>query len=167
MVRKAINEFIPITIIICLIAYVLSIHLKIINIPYMYTETYNYGNITTTMYKYDFLGYIRNIENSFTNIQILELKFPERQWINTTSTFLEKDFWDALINNIALIFDWLYMPINIILYPIRLILWLIRNLLTILGMNYQTIYYNEQIIEPNAIMQLLNNIVNNLYIPYV
>lgn len=84
-----------------------------------------------SFYKYDFWGYIENIRGTIQNTAQLELHFPARTWQANISNLTE--FWDALINNLAVMLDWFIFANNILLYPLRIIFYIIQILLSLFG----------------------------------
>lgn len=107
-----------------------------------------------TYYTYDLLGYIKNIKETITDLSILELATPEREWSNAGNI-------QAIINNLVVIFNWIYMPINVILWPIRIVGYLLLNLLALIGINIQNPTYSS------GLIKTLTWITQNLSIPYI
>lgn len=107
----------------------------------LYKTTYN--NIE--MYKIDLQQYFINLEKARSTVSLdFTSILPTRVW-NTD-----------IINNLALIFDWLYMPINFILWIIRFIVYLIKNILALCAVDCES-----------GLMIGFNWIMQNLMIPYL
>lgn len=109
--------------------------------------------------------YLNSISNAWeSNALNFEDILPDREWEEITSSFVESQFWEAIGNNIALLFDYVYFPINFILWVLRWICWLVKILLTIIGwptmMNTNGTY-------DSVLTTILVWIIQNLQIPYL
>lgn len=82
------------------------------------------------MYKYDFFNYMENIRNTFTNVAELELKMPERVWINEINI---NNWWDVIVNNLGFLVNVVIILLNIIIYPLRIGFYAIEMILSFLG----------------------------------
>ena len=142
--------------------YILSLFLGVSS-PYIYTTT-QYNGIELTYI--DTALYARTL-NAYFNIsnigELLRLDLPSRQWISNGADVIY-----IISNNIAVIFDWLYMPINIVLWVFRLIAFVFYSTFMLLGMTPAGgIIVNGQTYQPEWFMTTLNWIVQNLAIPYI
>ena len=109
-----------------------------------------------TIYTFDLRLHLKNIADAadwrpLINTDVL----PARQWIaNWTDA---ASWWNALTNNIAYVFDWLYMPINtLLLLPARFSCWITKLFFTVFGVG-----------NDNVIMDLLSQLTTKLIIPYI
>lgn len=75
------------------------------------------------IWKFNWWGYISNLQTSTTDTSILQLELPPRQWNSD------------IANNLGLIMDYLILIINILLYPLKLASYLVTNVLAIFGVN--------------------------------
>lgn len=87
------------------------------------------------LYEIDIWGYVNNVKNSFSDVARLSLATPDRSWVNITSSFVQPEFWEALVNNMALMLDWFIFTINVIIYPIRIGGYILLQYLALLGIN--------------------------------
>lgn len=116
-----------------------------------------------TYWKYDYFGYINNIQASVTDTTVLELKSIPRSWANIDANILESEFWEDLGNNLAFMLDIWIFAINLLIYNFRIGGYILRFVLSVIGFNMQ----------PGVsigAMQWLKEfvqIVINLQIPYV
>lgn len=116
------------------------------------------------MVKFDVLGYLKNI-----NIASTELP-PAFNSILPTRTYQEGaglDFFPALANNLAMIFDWLYFPINFILYILRWLAYIWKLFFSILGwpMTYNIV--NGEKVYDSQVIFVLQTVIEGLMIPYI
>lgn len=152
------KKFITISIILGTIAFALNM---IFNDAISYLSIDRVNNVL--IYKYDFWQYLENIRNSFTGTTQLTLELPPRQWINVGGT----NWWDDIINNLAVILDYIIFAINIMLWPLRLGAFALRGLLAIIGI--QVVAINGIPIEHSLswLTTLVNGLIEFIQIPYV
>lgn len=116
------------------------------------------------MYVFNVRNYLQNVSNSWERSALnFEDILPPVQWQELGNNPFDEEFWTALLNNLAFIADWLYFPINFILWLWRWGAWLIRLMLGIVGWNIQQVngqYYSE-------LAKILNWVITNLMIPYI
>ena len=159
MILDLVNKLIkPITII-ALVSIVATWAFNVQNV--LITDTTINGVAIKTV---DLRTYLINITNAWeTNALNFEDILPSRQWEEVTGSVIDSTFWNALFNNMALIFDWLYFPINFILWILRWISWLLKLLLAVIGWNVgqnNGVYYSQ-------LVEILVWITKNLMIPYI
>jgi len=124
-----------------------------------YIHQHQIPNTNLTWYEYDVWGYVDDLRNSFRSIDQISLEMPSREWLE-----LDRDFWERLGNNLALMLDYLIMVINLLLYPLRIGFYFIQIILNILGINtLQGSYENN----PLKWLIDLTYVFKNLQIPYV
>lgn len=164
MVKKIFLDTLPIILIIAMFAYVFTIYLGIFQIPFIYKYTTSLGQ---TMWRFDIHEYLINIQNNFTSIAELELEKNPLEWQNTQASFIDRQFWQTLLNNLAYMFNYFIYFLNVILFIIRFMAYVITNILAILGMVRNPIEYNGQIFEPNWLMTIFTWITQNLQIPFI
>ena len=161
-------------IIIALVSYILTYLFKFNTGIIQKYEVYG-----ITQYRFSIKDYLVNLSNfnTYTNISITTI-IPSRTWTDPGSNWISDQFWEAIINNIAYIFDWLYFPLNIILYVIRLAVYVVRLLLAVIGWPLSTHIqlstscgigqpYCYEVVFDSQLMQALTWITNKLIIPYV
>lgn len=160
MIKKIIFDTLGIILVICFFALTFKTFFGIAS-PYLQTTTTEFGQKITY---YDYGTYFTQLNNSFNNFgQQLQIDIPERTWKNVGGL----DWFEDLANNLAVIFNWIYFPINVILWPIRLLSWAIKETLILLGfVEFQTtingITYN-----PEWFMKTLSFLSQKLAIPYI
>lgn len=115
-----------------------------------YLEKVRIENGGLWYYKYNFSQYVSNLSQTFSNTTELNLNLPTRQWTND------------IINNLALMLDYIIVMINILLYPLRVGAYMLKCVLAIMGIN--------MIDPPNTgikwILDLITQIIP-LQIPYI
>lgn len=113
-------------------------------------------------YKIDFYSYFSNIGNQFKSIEKIWIELPSRTWQSLNTNPLDVDFWNALLNNMALGLDWIIFSINILLYPFRITFYLLQCILALVGVNT---------LEPTGGLEWLVNfndfMANQVAIPYI
>lgn len=75
------------------------------------------------IWKFNWWGYVNNLTTSTTDVSVLQLELPPRQWNSD------------IANNLGLIMDYLILIINILLYPLKLASYLVTNVLALFGVN--------------------------------
>lgn len=113
---------------------------------------------------FDYKIYVDSLTNSFmTNALQFEDILPNRTWQEVQGAVWDEVFWNSLFNNMALIFDWLYFPLNFLLWIIRWISWVMRVALALIGWDFTTVNgeYNSTLIK------VLTWIIEQLMIPYI
>lgn len=75
------------------------------------------------LYKLDIWGYIQNIKNSFGTISSLTIDTPTRVWN------------DDVVNDLALMLDWILFGLNVLIYSFRVGGYTILQTLAIIGVN--------------------------------
>lgn len=117
------------------------------------------------IYHFNMQTYLQNINTAWqTNALNFKDILPPTQWKNIDANVLDKEFWQALINNLAFIANWAYFPINFILWVIRWLAWLINILLAIIGWPTQKNELGEYY---SNLAMILNWVTENLMIPYI
>ena len=104
------------------------------------------------IWKFNFWGYVQNIQLAITNLNEFTLNLPNRQWSTTD-----------VANNLLLLIDYVIVVINVLLYPFRVGAYLLNNMLALLGIN-------NDLNAPNNGLKWLYIFVNNvigLEIPYI
>jgi len=110
------------------------------------------------IYTFNIRIYLSNLSNAWqTNALNFQDVIPSRTWSNDWS-------WSNIGNNMAFIFDWLYFPINFVLWLDRWICWLLRLLLAIIGWN---IGLDENGNYYSTLSMILTWCIENLFIPYI
>lgn len=118
------------------------------------------------MQKLDVFSYLKNVEQSITNVAQLELRLWTRTWItkvegNDIFEWLQ-NFWSVFSNNMAYILDVIIGVANIFLYPIRIIFYAIQIILSIIGLPMQDYAAN-----PLGWLIRISKFLTELQIPYV
>lgn len=156
MILDIVNKSMKYIIIIALISLVSTWAFGIYN--NMIQETTING---ITIKTFDIRIYLNNVSNAWNTAALdFETILPDREWDDTAAW----NNWDGLFNNIALLFDYLYLPINFVLYILRWIAWILRLALAIIGWNISTdgngVYFSN-------LAYILTWITQNLMIPYL
>ena len=115
------------------------------------------GNSAVSWYRIDLNRYVENLQYQISDTTRLELEMPTRQWSNSSSF---ETFYASLINNLALILDYIIWIINIIIYPMRLGGYMMRFFIALLGINTDStssLYW---------LGQFMNNLIS-MAIPYI
>lgn len=117
------------------------------------------------IYHFNLQTYLQNMNNAWqTNALNFEDIIPPTQWVEVTGNMLQNEFWRSLINNLAVIANWAYFPINFILWLLRWVTWLCNILLAVIGWNTQKDamgnYYSNLVMINDWVTQ-------NLMIPYI
>ena len=114
-------------------------------------------NTTITWYEYDTLGYVKGLETSIRDTTILQFNWPRWQWVAIDGT----DWADDLGHDIAVLINYIILPINILLWPLKLGAYIFRFLLSLVGLNYNdpssSVYWMGQLI----------NALKSIEIPYI
>ena len=116
----------------------------------MYVEELEYNVIH--IYKYNLQNYLLNIQTNLSNVVNLSIKRPERNWNSD------------IINDLALILDYILYGLNLFMWPLRLGAYIVRFLFTILGVNMNGLDPNNAF---NWLARLINTFINNLQFNYV
>jgi hypothetical protein len=160
MIKKIFLDTLGIILVICFFAVTFKTFFGI-NTPYLQTYTTELGQQITY---YDYSAYFMQINNSFNNFgQQLQLQLPSRQWVNVGGL----DWFADLANNLAVVFNWIYFPLNVILWPIRLLTWILKETLILLGFVEFTTTVNNVTYNPEWFMTTLSWLSQNLAIPYI
>ena len=155
---KIIGKIVVFTIVLGVVALAFNTTIGSNTIPFLKKEIIYYGtNTHFYIWKIDVWNYLHNIELSTSDVSILQLNLPTRQW-QTVDSFT--DFG----NNMALILDYIILIINIMLYPIRLGAYLLRNIVAILGINTDTTDINNGLA---WLTVFINEILGRIVIPYI
>ena len=160
--KKLFIDTLGIFLIICFFAFTFKTFFNIQS-PYLITYVADTGIKITY---YDYGQYFIQVSNSFNTFGAqLQLEFPWRTW----QTNMDLTNWlSVLMNNIAFIFDWMYMPINIALWVLRLMAWIIKSALVILGfIEFANTPINGIVYQPEWFMTTLTWMSQNLSIPYI
>lgn len=148
IVKKTMKYTIFIGIMALVMAFALGLQFSFIS-----QQTINGQTLTT----FNLSGYLENLSNNWNGFPIgFDKILPPRTWADTG------DWWADAGNNIALVFDWIYFPLNLILYIIRIFAWVLILVLSLLGFTM-----NMQATTITGINDLLPWLVNNLMIPYI
>lgn len=170
MIKKMYYDLIPLIIFITMFAYVLGVYFNLFDIPFLYQITTSTG---AKMWHFDTISYLRNIDGAFNSLKELKITPNPREWIDSNASFLESEFWEAILNNMAFLFNQFLWFLNVILFVFRFAAYISTNILAILGMVNNTLdWKNPQTglisrYEPNWLMQIMTFIAQNLEIPYV
>lgn len=125
------------------------------------TWAFNFGNSKVlenvtingvSLWRLNTTNYFDNLSKAWTSTS---LSFDN---IKPNKTWKSIGFFDfnGLFNNLCVIFDWIYFPINLLLWVIRWIVWIVRGLFAMLGLDIE-----------NGIMTIFTWVINNLMIPYI
>lgn len=101
-----------------------------------------------TYYKYDFSNYFKNLALNIGQIQNINIELPTRQWQN------------EIINDLAVILDYLILILNVILYPLRFGAYIVSVIFAILGVEYQQVGMRNWLV-------IFIYSLQKAYIPYV
>lgn len=113
-------------------------------------------------YKYDIWNYLANIKNQIMSTTMLNLTMNPREWINTSASVLDGQFWDATWNNMAFMLNWIIFGLNILIFPARIGGYIASSTFAIIGLNTLTIENN-----PLGWLITLAEFLEGLQIPYV
>lgn len=128
-------------------------------ITFLQKERIQYGTqLTWYIWKFDFWGYLKNLELSATDLSILVFKLPTRQWVNVD------DIAD-IGNNLLVILDYIIVIANVILYPIKVGAYLLQNLLALFGVNHDYSYEANNGL--GWLVMFVHDILGNFSIPYL
>lgn len=123
------KKMLPLIIIVACISLTLTLFFNIDN-TLITQQTINGINIK----QFNLYTYTMNINNLFTEYAIdFKTILPSNEWQNLEGSVITAEFWKSLFNNILVIFEWVYFPINFLLYVIRWILWFSELLLGLIG----------------------------------
>lgn len=148
-------------ILIAMIAFSFTITWQIFEIPYLTSQTIN----GQTIYYYDFENYLNNIQLNWDGLRdIWGDLIPWRTWISDITL---NNWTNALANNIALLFDYIYMPINLICTIFRTIAFLMVKAFSILGLITTEITINGITYTPPWFITMFNFIRQKFIIPYI
>ena len=164
MIKKIFLDTLPIIIIIAIFAYVISIYFKLFEIPYLYQTTTITG---AKFWVWDIKTYLQNLDGSFSSITKLELEKNPLEWKNTQASFINREYWQTLLNNLAYMFNYFIYFLNVILFIFRFLAYIIINILSILGMVRKPTMYMDKLYEPNWFMEIFVWISENLQIPFI
>ena len=84
---------------------------------------------TITWYKFNTIGYIKQLQTAITDTTSLELQIPLRQWDSSGSI-------GAVSNNLLVILDYIIMIINVLIYPMKIGGYALRFILALIGLNF-------------------------------
>lgn len=143
------------------IAFSFTITWTIIELPYLTKNTIN----GQTIYIYDTQTYLSNLQLGWTGLQeIWQELLPTREWQNGGSLIN----WSPMFNNLALVFDWVYMPINLILTIIRTLSYVIIKLFSFIGLiTIPNTTINGVVYQPVWFVNLFITIKDYFIIPYI
>lgn len=112
------------------------------------------------MYIIDVHTYLNNLGgiNNMTPPPFKEL-LPTRTW----KAIAGNDWYMDLVNNLALLFDWIYMPINVIMYVVE---WICYGLLVIFTCLGWPLTQTNGVYD-SVIIGILNWFSQNLFIDYL
>ena len=154
MILDLTNKLIKPVTIIALISIVITWAFNIQNIL---VETQTINGITIKVV--NLRTYLSALSNAWeTNALNFDDILPTRQFESTNN------FISDISNNMLALFDWLYFPINFLLYIIRWTCWIFKLLLTIIGWNTGVDSYGNYYSE---LARILTWVTQNLMIPYV
>lgn len=139
------------TMMIGLLSFVFAFALNI-EMSFIGTETINGQTLTT----FQLDAYLRNLSNTWNGypLQFRDI-LPPRTWDSTGT-------WDAIFNNLAYIFDWIYFPLNLVLYVVRWFAWILCLVFALFGF---TMTVNPETI--TGLNDILPWLVSHLMIPYI
>lgn len=156
--NKIVIKTLTFTILIGIVALAFNTILGSNTIPFLEKQLIYYGTDNHFfIWKINIWSYLKNIELSVSDVSILQLELPSREWqaINSISDFG---------NNLALMLDYVITIINIILYPLKVGAYLLRNIIAILGINTQTTDPNNGLA---WVTIFINEILGRIVIPYI
>lgn len=160
MLNILIKKVIPIVMMVGLIGIMTSF---LFSMESGYLSTMEVNDIT--LYYIDLNKWISNINAAITSNPInMDDVLPQGSFVEVSGSALESNFWEAIINNLAYAFNWLYAPINVLLVLIRWIAYVARAALSIFGWPMTT---NTDGSYTSILMQLLTSIMQYLKIPYI
>lgn len=110
-------------------------------------------------YRIDLAYYTTNLSNTWDSFPAtFNNLLPPRQWDSTGT-------WDSIFNNIAYVFDWLYFPINLLLFFIRMISWFFVILLALMGIETAPAFIQGE--TAGTFIDTFVWVSKNLMIPYI
>lgn len=113
----------------------------------------------------DFRLYLMNLTNAWeSNALNFDDVIPPGDWQEVTGSIVDDTFWNALFNNMGYVIQWLYFPINFLLYITRWVAWLCKLLLALIGWN---VGKNSNGDYYSTLVQILVWVTQNLKIPYI
>lgn len=125
------------------------------------TQTGSIGTYTTTFKTIDIPKYLDNLSNAWTNNPLnFEDILPSRTWQNGGNIVN----WEPIFNNLALIFDWIYFPLNLLLWVIRWLCWVIRGISAVCGIS---VYVSPTGVYNSNLISILDFVIDKFMIPYV
>ena len=156
---KAVLKVITGLIILGVIGYSLNLVLPGTIVSYITKEMH----MGQTIYRYDLYAYIEELKTTLSSIDVFEIEFFEREWVDIDSNIFESEFWEALVNNLAYMLDVVIFAINLILYPFRFMFWVIKFILALIGVAVNDPNLN------NGLQWLIQaiNFMAGLQIPFV
>lgn len=160
MILDIVNKLLKPVIIIACVSMVITWAFNVQNM--LITET-TYNGIT--MKVVNFRLYLQNLTNAWeTNALNFNDVIPPGSWQEVSGSIVDSSFWNSLFNNMAYIIQWLYFPINFLLYITRWVAWIVKLALALIGWNTATNSNGEYY---SSLVQILVWITQNLKIPYI
>lgn len=93
------------------------------------------GNKTYHLLTYNFADYFENIKNTVSSPTMLKIEMIPQTWQMPSGSWLEPDFWEAILNNLEFMVNVGIFALNILLYPLRIWTYLGRTVLALIGVN--------------------------------
>ena len=109
--------------------------------------------------KFNFATYLTNLNMSISETSTLALQLPERGFLPVGGV----NWWEPLGNDIAVIINYIFLIINVLLYPMRIGSYLTKNALALLGVNMSNDANNGLY----WLRELVNWLIQRVAIPYI
>lgn len=149
------------TILLGIVAFSFTITWTIFEIPYLQQTTIN--NVDIWYFESEL--YLNNLQLSWDGLQEIWSELLPPRIFNDPSI---EHSWDMLWNNLACVFDYLYMPINFLLTILRSIAFMVVKFFSILGMvTLPNTQINGVLYQPPWFVNMFNTIRDNFFIPYI
>ena len=117
------------------------------------------SNFSVDIQTFNFHAWFENLSIAASKQTTLTLDMPTRKWISDPGIF---EIFEMLVNNLALILDYMILAINVAIFPFRLIAYIVQLVMAFVGLNVNS---------PNSafkwLFDLIDWFINRLQIPYV
>ena len=124
-----VKKLMPIIIVLGLISITLTL---IFNLENQLTYEMTINGIK--LYVFDLDKYIQNLNNAWDTLSLdFFTIIPDATFKTANGNMLTADYWNTMFDNFKVIFNWMYMPINFVMYIWRWIAFFIQIALTLMG----------------------------------
>lgn len=150
--KNLLLKIVTFTIVIGIVGFAINTLFGSQTILYLQKKTFYVNGNSWYMWEFKWWDYIKNLQTTATDGSILQFDLPTRVWNND------------ILNNLAVLGNFLIMIVNFLLYPIKVGAYLIQNVLALLGVN------NDVTNTRNGLawlVEFVRNILGNIAIPYI